>query len=154
MEEATAGQAHGRRLRRRVAICATVGIAAVVAVAFFDPEAPASLIRDSAIVLIFVLPMALASVLARWLVERRIGAPPFVGAWATIMEAKVILAFASLIALPVLGLAVALAWILGESAGLLGRAWLLLLIASGAISVAGNLVANMLSLFAPRSQSS
>jgi hypothetical protein len=154
MEDGKARPFDLRNFRRTVALWAALEIAAAAAFALADPEMAASLTHGASILFALVALAALASAPLRWAAERLNGPPPSHGAWARVLELKLGFAIGGLIAIPVVGLAVVLAWILTGSTGPLGRAWFALLIAFAAVSIAGTLIANTLSLFAPRGRSS
>jgi hypothetical protein len=153
MEDGKARQADPRGFYRGVALAAALQIAAAAALAWADPSAPAALIHVAAIGFGIVILAALASIPVRWMAERQIGAPPFRGAWLKVLELRAVFVLGAVIALPVLGLAAVLEWVLEGSPGPIGRAWAAFVIVSAFISTAGILIANTLSLFAPRSRS-
>jgi hypothetical protein len=154
MEDGKARPFDLRTFRRTVALWAALEIAAAAAFALADPEMPASLTHKASILFALVALAAVVSAPLRWAVERLNGAPPHHGARARVLELKLGFAIGGLIAIPVVGLAVVLAWILTGFTGPLGRAWFALLIAFTAISIAGTLIANTLILVAPRGRSS
>jgi hypothetical protein len=126
---------------------ASLGIIAAVV----EPRAPISWLMGAGTFLLAIFLLALVSALIRWLAERRWGEARLEGAWWTVMRAKILFSLASLTALPILGVVALLAWVLGSVwAGLLGRALLTLLIGTAFIGIAGSMIANFLSLLAPR----
>jgi hypothetical protein len=155
MDEVLFDPAQRRRFWTGLLTCALAQIAIAVLVIVVEPNTLRSASRGILLVFILgVLPAGIVSAFVRWLIERRLGKVQFAGAWAAAVRAKFFLLLAQLVALPLLALAVFVAWLTGGPASELGRALFLLLIASGIISVTGTLVANLINLSAPRPRAS